>query len=240
MPIGLFDMITNVAVVLGCNGFDVAMAQLKKAILSMALLLPVAAICAEPTHTDNYILINGQNKTRVLMGFLIADRTDDFVKLKQARVISGAMTLAVERINKNPSILPRHHLEFIWSDTNADTLKGTKALTHQWRRGAAAFFGPEDSCDVEARVAAAWNLPMISYVSICAMSVSVVRGDWSGNVGWNWSHVLYNWWIADAIELPTDPMAFLNITCDMHSIINHLYFHGRPSPILTLPYENQK
>lgn len=33
-------------------------------------------------------------------------------------------------------------------------------------RGAVAFIGPDDTCSSEALVAAAWNLPMISYVSI--------------------------------------------------------------------------
>ena len=75
------------------------------------------------------------------------------------------MSLAVNDVNSDPTILAGHQLNFIWSDNQADTLVGTRELTMQWKRGAVAFFGPEDSCDVEARVAAAWNLPMISYVS---------------------------------------------------------------------------
>lgn len=34
-----------------------------------------------------------------------------------------------------------------------------------WKQGAAAFIGPEDSCQTEAMMAASVNLPMISYVS---------------------------------------------------------------------------
>lgn len=30
-----------------------------------------------------------------------------------------------------------------------------------------AFIGPDETCTSEALVAAAWNLPMLSYVSIC-------------------------------------------------------------------------
>lgn len=32
--------------------------------------------------------------------------------------------------------------------------------------GIAAFIGPDETCTTEALVASAWNIPMISYVSI--------------------------------------------------------------------------
>ena len=99
------------------------------------------------------------------IGYLYSDKSKGFIKNKQGRIISGAMTYAVNVINHNPNLLPGHTLKFIIADTYADTLHGTKMLTEQWKAGAVAFIGPEDSCDVEARVAAAWNLPMLSYVS---------------------------------------------------------------------------
>ena len=68
------------------------------------------------------------------------------------------------QVNADPDLLAGHYLGFNWADTHADTLYGTLQLTNAWKNGSIAFFGPEDSCDVEARVAAAWNLPMISYV----------------------------------------------------------------------------
>ena len=99
------------------------------------------------------------------IGYLYSDKSKGFIKNKQGRIISGAMTYAVNVINHNPNLLQGHTLKFIIADTYADTLHGTKMLTEQWKAGAVAFIGPEDSCDVEARVAAAWNLPMLSYVS---------------------------------------------------------------------------
>lgn len=42
----------------------------------------------------------------------------------------------------------------------------------QWDLGAAAFIGPEDSCQVEATIAAAQNLPMISFVSLKTLTVA--------------------------------------------------------------------
>ena len=119
-------------------------------------------ICWSPSCTE------GENFT---VGYLMADRGRTFTKNLQGRVISGAMTYAVNKINSDPNILSGHHLDFIFNDTQADTLVGTNALTHQWQAGAVAFFGPEESCAVEARVAASWDLPMISYVSIKPISI---------------------------------------------------------------------
>lgn len=41
-----------------------------------------------------------------------------------------------------------------------------RAMTEMRDNGTVAFIGPDDTCYSEALVAAAWNLPMISYVSI--------------------------------------------------------------------------
>ena len=70
------------------------------------------------------------------------------------------------QVNRDPNLLPGVHLNFIMNDMNADTLVSVARLTEQWKKGAVAFFGPEqDICDVEARVAASWNLPLVAYVS---------------------------------------------------------------------------
>lgn len=106
-----------------------------------------------------------KNVTNITIGYLTVDRTVVFMRGKQGRVISGAISYAIELINNDTDILPEHRLQLIWGDTMADTLIGTRLLTDQWRQGANVFIGLEDSCSVEAKVAAAWNLPMISYVS---------------------------------------------------------------------------
>ena len=99
------------------------------------------------------------------IGYLFSDKSRGFIKNKQGRIISGAMTYAVNVVNNAPGLLEGHTLSYIKADTYADTLHGTKRLTELWKAGAIGFIGPEDSCNVEARVAAAWNLPMLSYVS---------------------------------------------------------------------------
>lgn len=119
------------------------------------------------------LLLLDTDKTRttadvvnLTVGYLTTDRAINYPQMAQARIISGAMTYAIMRINDDPDILSGHRLDFVWADTQSDTLVATAKMSEQWRNGAVAFFGPEDTCDVEARVAAAWNLPIISYVSI--------------------------------------------------------------------------
>lgn len=82
---------------------------------------------------------------------------------RQGIVISGAITYAIAKINNDTSKFNGKRIELIANDTEGKTLLSTSALLHQWRQGAVAFFGPEDSCEVEATIASAINLPMISY-----------------------------------------------------------------------------
>jgi len=62
---------------------------------------------------------------------------------------------------------------------------GIRAMTDMRDKGAAALIGPDESCGSEALVAAAWNLPIISYVSqvllclwIHTFSFTSMQGDW--------------------------------------------------------------
>ena len=110
------------------------------------------------------------------IGYLYSDSSLEITKNKQGRIISGAISYAVELINNlQPNLLSGHKLILRTADTYADTLVGTRELTSLWRDGAVAFFGPEDSCDVEAKVAAAWNLSMIAYVSR-TISILILNG----------------------------------------------------------------
>lgn len=82
---------------------------------------------------------------------------------RQGIVISGAITYAISKVNKDTSKFNGKRIELIANDTEGQVLLGTSAILHQWKKGAVAFFGPEDSCEVEAAIASAINLPMISY-----------------------------------------------------------------------------
>jgi guanylate cyclase, other len=97
------------------------------------------------------------------VGFLPAIKGN--FKDRQGLAISGAMTLALEKINKSPDILPNVELKLSYNDTRGDVVQSTRAITEMICDGVSAIFGPESaSCYVEAIVAQSRNIPMLAYV----------------------------------------------------------------------------
>ena len=107
----------------------------------------------------SWFFLNDQNIDRDLIIQQLEKATD-----MEGRLIAGAMTIAVNDINNNSTLLPNHTLQFIARNSWSDTLVGVQEMTRLMQEGAVAFIGPEQPCEVEAKVASAWNLPMISYV----------------------------------------------------------------------------
>ncbi|XP_070186172.1 guanylate cyclase 32E-like [Littorina saxatilis] len=101
---------------------------------------------------------------KLVIGYLPIEDTcfDTILVLRQFRVISGALTYAIEDINKN-RVIPGYELHFVWNDTHGSIAGNLRVITDMWRRGVDVFLGPEETCNHEGRVAAAWNLPMLSY-----------------------------------------------------------------------------
>ncbi|XP_060527636.1 receptor-type guanylate cyclase Gyc76C-like isoform X2 [Cylas formicarius] len=102
-----------------------------------------------------------RGKTKLVLGYLTAVKGE--LKERQGLSISGAISMAIDEINNDTSILPDVTLELKWNDTRGDTVVATKIMTDMMCEGVAAFFGPEGSCHVEAIVSQARNIPMISY-----------------------------------------------------------------------------
>ncbi|XP_073839417.1 receptor-type guanylate cyclase Gyc76C-like [Musca autumnalis] len=101
------------------------------------------------------------NRTVINVGYLTALTGE--LKDKQGLAISGALTMALEEINNDTSLLPNVHLALRWNDTKGDTVLATKAITEMICDGIAMIFGPEGHCYVEAIVTQSRNIPMISY-----------------------------------------------------------------------------
>lgn len=103
-------------------------------------------------------------KTKNLtVGYLTAIRGD--LKERSGLAISGALTMALDKINNDPSLLPNVRLVLKWNDTRGDPVVATRAMTEMICTGVSVFIGPEGTCYVEAIVAQSANVPMISYVS---------------------------------------------------------------------------
>ena len=77
----------------------------------------------------------------------------------------GALVYALEKINNDPNRLKGHTLTYVYNDTRAHALTSIRGMTSQYKADVLAFIGPEDKCETEAQIAAAWNVPMITYVS---------------------------------------------------------------------------
>lgn len=123
-------------------------------------------VCLIFTTCVSFEVISGEKLKNITIGYLTVDKVIPWQRDTQGRIISGAISYAVDLINNDTTVLPDYHIHLVWGDTKGDTITATKLLLDQWRQEAVAFFGLEDSCSVEARVSAAVNLPMISYVSI--------------------------------------------------------------------------
>lgn len=69
-------------------------------------------------------------------------------------------------ICRDSSLLPGHNLCFMNGDTGVpDTADAMRRMTEMKDSGVDAFVGLEHSCVSEAFLAAAWETPVISYVS---------------------------------------------------------------------------
>lgn len=80
--------------------------------------------------------------------------------------ISGAISLAVDELNAGPMGERGHRLEFVVAETYGEELASIAHTANLWKQNVAAYIGPQETCVTEARMAAAFNLPMISYVSV--------------------------------------------------------------------------
>ena len=113
-----------------------------------------------------------------------------FLKHPNYPQVLGAISLAVQKINNDSNILPKTHLEFIFGDlpskwkykisltskvywfdeifllfSENNNLVPLRKMTEFRDENISAFIGPDVNCNEEARLASAWNLPMIAFVS---------------------------------------------------------------------------
>ena len=78
---------------------------------------------------------------------------------------AAAMTMAIQDLNSNPSILPGHNISFTWENTKCNELL---TIRHEFKLindKISGIIGPGCYCKTAARNAAAFHLPMLSYVS---------------------------------------------------------------------------
>ena len=120
-----------------------------------------------PNETDG--------KGRIRLGYMTGSENldGDMFYQKPGQVISGALTLAVDEINGRSDILPNHTLEFLIAETMGQETESIKLASILPSQNISAYIGPQETCVHEGRIAAAFNLPMISYVSIVCLTITI-------------------------------------------------------------------
>ncbi|CAD5122391.1 unnamed protein product [Dimorphilus gyrociliatus] len=84
---------------------------------------------------------------------------------KPGSAMSGAITIAVEEINRQFKLLPNHSLDFCIGETYGIERMSIRHTANFSMNGIDAIIGPQETCEHEGRIAEAFNVPMISYVS---------------------------------------------------------------------------
>jgi hypothetical protein len=81
------------------------------------------------------------------------------------------------RTDSQPDLLPNHTLRFLAGDTlKPYSAHAIRLMTKMREVGVQGFIGPDELCSAEALVAAAWNSPMITYVSVAILNRVRVEG----------------------------------------------------------------
>lgn len=77
--------------------------------------------------------------------------------------ISGGLTFAKEEVNKVKLARFNHSIDFIVSETYGEEISSIRQTASLWKQEIYGYIGPQETCNHEGRMAAAFNLPMISY-----------------------------------------------------------------------------
>ncbi|GFO25484.1 guanylate cyclase [Plakobranchus ocellatus] len=102
----------------------------------------------------------------LVLGYITgSEKHPGITYLPPGQLISGAITYAVQKVNENPHLLSNTTLRFVIAETHGNEIESLHQTALLIHRNISAIIGPQETCVHEARLAAAFNVPMISYVS---------------------------------------------------------------------------
>lgn len=105
------------------------------------------------------------NNSTLTLGYLVGDRSKVHASSQDWKLVSGALAYAVHEINQD-GIVPGYNLTFVVRNTHMQTNDSLLAMSNLWRDGVVGFIGSAASCQSEAMLAGAWNLPILAHVSV--------------------------------------------------------------------------
>lgn len=102
----------------------------------------------------------------ITLGYIASNsKREDQLYIPPGQLYSGAITYAIHKINEDPNLLPNTTLKFAIADTYGEEKESLFQTAEMIYKNISAIIGPQETCVHEARLAAAYNVPMISYVS---------------------------------------------------------------------------
>ncbi|KAG5320428.1 GCY3E cyclase, partial [Pseudoatta argentina] len=112
------------------------------------------------------LLINkGVDAETFTLGYITGSkrRDNDLEYQRPGLRISGALTLAVEEVNAGELNRRGHKLDFFVAETYGNEEISILMTADLWKKNVSAYIGPQETCIHEAKMAAAFNILMISY-----------------------------------------------------------------------------
>ncbi|XP_076654351.1 guanylate cyclase 32E [Halictus rubicundus] len=128
------------------------------------LLANVERVCLLLTAI-HVLLVKGADAETFTLGYITGSkrRPGDLEYQRPGFRISGAISLAVEEVNAGELGRRGHKLDFVVAETYGEEETSILMTADLWTRNISAYIGPQETCIHEGRMAAAFNLPMISY-----------------------------------------------------------------------------
>ncbi|XP_033123618.1 speract receptor-like [Anneissia japonica] len=111
----------------------------------------------------NAYILNICEATNYTIGFMIAFSDPADSATLPGDPIAGALPLAFEHINAGGVLPNGDFVEWQFIDTQCDVSIGLEAIADLWKNNAVGVVGPGCSCDYEARLTSALELPMLGY-----------------------------------------------------------------------------
>ncbi|XP_068086160.1 guanylate cyclase 32E [Anabrus simplex] len=102
---------------------------------------------------------------RFVLGYITGSerRKGDREYSRPGLTISGAISLATEELNNGLLADRGHQLDFVVAETYGEETTSIRQTANLWTLNVSGYIGPQETCVHEGRMAAAFNMPMISY-----------------------------------------------------------------------------
>ncbi|RZF40474.1 hypothetical protein LSTR_LSTR000353 [Laodelphax striatellus] len=106
-----------------------------------------------------------EDREELVLGYLTGSQRQEgnTVYARPGLTISGAISLAVDEVNQGLLAASPYQLSFVVAETYGEEEISIRQTASLWIQNVSALIGPQETCVHEGRMAAAFNLPMISY-----------------------------------------------------------------------------